>query len=146
MPQLDCPPRPFALDVHGQAETLVPWSAERQEAVARACPPVILTELDESCLRRPVGEPDVMRAQLARLIEFAELPNTTFQVAPFDMGEHRPFDLPVTVLTLPNRQLMTYAESAQRGHLDREGVTASLILTAYHQMQADALSQTASVA
>ncbi|MFJ5676364.1 Scr1 family TA system antitoxin-like transcriptional regulator [Streptomyces sp. NPDC093097] len=107
---------------------------------------MVLTVLDESCLRRPVGEPAVMRAQLARLIEFAELPNTTLQVAPFSMGEHRPFDLPVTVLTLPKRQLMTYAESAQRGRLDRESVAASPILTTYHQMHAVALSQKAPVA
>lgn len=56
-----------------------------------------------------------MGAQLARLTEFAELPNTVLQIAPFDMGHRRPFDLPITVLTASDRSLMSYAESAQRG-------------------------------
>ncbi|MEU7635538.1 helix-turn-helix transcriptional regulator [Streptomyces sp. NPDC039016] len=129
-----------------EADERVSLVAKRQAAIARPRPPMVLAVLDESCLRRPVGGSAVMDAQLAHLIEFAELPNTTLQIAPFSMGEHRPFDLPVTVLTLPNRQLMAYAESAQQGHLDRESVSTSLILTAYHQMQADALSQTASLA
>ncbi|MFE6687634.1 Scr1 family TA system antitoxin-like transcriptional regulator [Streptomyces sp. NPDC057743] len=129
-----------------EADERVSLVAKRQAAVTRPRPPMVLAVLDESCLRRPVGGTAVMNAQLDRLLEFARMPNTTLQVAQFEMGEHRPFDLPVTVLTLPNRQLMTYAESAQRGHLDRESDAAAVILTAYHQMQAEALSQTASVA
>ncbi|MGG7572559.1 helix-turn-helix domain-containing protein [Streptomyces sirii] len=129
-----------------EAHERVSLIAKRQAAIARPRPPMILAVLDESCLRRPVGGAAVMDPQLDRLLEFARLPNTTLQVAPFGMAEHRSFDLPVTVLTLPNRQLMTYAESAQRGHLDRETESAAPILTAYHQMQVEALSQTASVA
>lgn len=87
-----------------------------------------------------------MEAQLARLVEFAELPNTVLQVAPFDLGTRRPFNLPITVLTLPDRSLMSYAESAQRGHLERESTSVVPILTAYHQLQAEAPSQAESVA
>jgi len=87
-----------------------------------------------------------MNAQLARLLEFAEQPNTVLQVALFTMGERRPFDLPVTVLTMPDRSLMAYAESAQQGHLERESTSVLPLLTAYHQLQAEALSQAASVA
>lgn len=87
-----------------------------------------------------------MDAQLASLVEFAELPNTVLQVAPYNMGEHRPFDLPLYILTLPDRQLMSYAESAHRGHLERESSLVLPMLTAYHQLQAEARSQTSSVA
>ncbi|MFF9351313.1 Scr1 family TA system antitoxin-like transcriptional regulator [Streptomyces sp. NPDC014734] len=129
-----------------QASERVSLVVERQATLVRMPPPLVLVVLDESCLRRPVGGSAVMDGQLARLIEFAELPNTVLQIAPFDMGEHRPFDLPVTLVTLPDRQLMSYAESAQRGHLDRESVSVLPLLTAYHQLQAEALSQAASVA
>ncbi|WP_234442135.1 helix-turn-helix domain-containing protein [Streptomyces sp. NRRL S-1448] len=128
-----------------QADERVSLVAERQAALVRPRPPLILAVLDESCFRRPIGGPAVMEAQLARLAEFAELPNTTLQVAPFDMGERRPFDLPLYILTLPDRQLMSYAESAQRGHLERESTSVLPMLTAYHQLQAEALSQAASV-
>jgi transcriptional regulator with XRE-family HTH domain len=52
-------------------------------------PPVMLwTVLDEAVLRRRIGSADVMRAQLERLIEVAELPNVNVQVLPDDAGEH----------------------------------------------------------
>ncbi|MGI5351835.1 helix-turn-helix domain-containing protein [Streptomyces sp. CA-250714] len=129
-----------------QAHERVTLVAERQAALVRTPPPLVFAALDESCLRRPVGELAVMNAQLERLIEFAQLPNTVLQVAPFSMGAHRPFDLPVTVLTMPDRSLMSYAESAQRGHLERDNKFVLPMLTAYHQLQAEAPSQAESVA
>lgn len=129
-----------------QAAERIALVADRQASLVRRLAPLIFVVLDESCLRRPIGGPAVMDAQLAHLVEFAELPNTVLQVAPFDMGERRPFNLPVTVLTQPDRTLMSYAESAQRGYLERESTAVLPILTAYHQLQAEALSQAASVA
>lgn len=129
-----------------QAAERISLVRERQAAVKRTPPPLILAVLDESSIRRPVGDPAVMEAQLTSLIEFADLPNTVFQVAEFSMGHRRPFDLPVTVLTLPDRSLMSYAESAQRGHLERDTKFVLPILTAYHQLQAGALSQDVSIA
>ncbi|MCO8301415.1 helix-turn-helix transcriptional regulator [Streptomyces sp. RKCA744] len=128
-----------------QAHERVTLVAERQAALVRTRPPLVFVVLDESCLRRPIGEPAVMDAQLARLTEFAELPNTVLQVAPFTMGARRPFNLPVTILTMADRSLMSYAESAQRGHLERDGKFVLPVLTAYHQLQAEACSQAESV-
>ncbi|MFD7019599.1 helix-turn-helix domain-containing protein [Streptomyces sp. NPDC059928] len=129
-----------------QADERVSLVAERQAALVRASPPLVFVVLDESCIRRPIGEPSTMTAQLDRLLAFAELPNTVLQIAPFDLGERRPFDLPVTVLTLADRSLMSYAESSQRGHLERESTAVLPLLAAYHQLQAEACSQAASVA
>ncbi|MHB9860072.1 helix-turn-helix domain-containing protein [Streptomyces sp. YIM S03343] len=129
-----------------QARERVTIVAERQAALVRKPPPLVFVVLDESCLRRPIGTAAVMDSQLASLVRFAELPNTVLQVAPFSMGARRPFDLPITVLTLPDRSLMSYAESAQRGHLERESAFVLPTLTAYHQLQAEAPSQATSVA
>ncbi|GAA2683918.1 helix-turn-helix transcriptional regulator [Streptomyces lunalinharesii] len=129
-----------------QADERVSIVAERQTALDRTRLPLIFAVLDESCIRRPVGSREVMEAQFERLLEFAELPNSVFQIAPYSMGEHRPFDLPLYVLTLPDRSLVSYAESAQRGHLERESPSVLPLLAAYHQLQAEALSQAASVA
>ncbi|RPK60332.1 Helix-turn-helix domain protein [Streptomyces sp. ADI96-02] len=128
-----------------QAQERIALVAERQAALVRNNPPLVFAMLDESCIRRPIGGRAVMGAQLERLTEFAELSNTVLQVATFDMAERRPFDLPVTVLTLADRSLMSYAESAQRGQLERESTSVLPLLTAYHQMQAVAPSQAASV-
>ncbi|MET3984092.1 hypothetical protein ABIC27_001959 [Streptomyces sp. PvR034] len=124
----------------------VAFLAERQTALERARPPMVFVVMDESCIRRRVGGPEIMAAQLERLAEFAARPNTVLQVAPFDIGERRPFDLPVNLLTLPDRAVVAYAESQMRGHLDRESPSVLPMLTAYHQLQAEALSQATSVA
>jgi hypothetical protein len=129
-----------------QANERVELVTQRQAALARSPAPLISAVLDESCVLRPMGDAAIMHAQFARLLEFAELPNTVLQIAPFRMGARRPFSLPVTVLTMPDRTLMSYAESAHRGHLERETNFVLPIVAAYHQLQAEALSQAASVA
>lgn len=129
-----------------QAEERLALLAERQASLDRTPPPLVYAVLDESCIRRPVGGSGVMAAQLDRLVEFAELPSTVLQVGPFDLGARRPFDLPIYLLTLPDRSVVSYAESAHRGHLERESTFVLPMLTAYHQLQAEALSQADTVA
>lgn len=129
-----------------QADERVAFLAKRQAALARERPPMVFVAMDESCIRRPVGGPDVMDAQLAHLVEFAELPHTVVQIAPFAMGELRPFNLPVNLLTLVDRSMLAYAETHGQGHVDRESAAVLPLLTAYNQLQAESLSQAASVA
>ncbi|MFK0289512.1 helix-turn-helix transcriptional regulator [Streptomyces sp. NPDC090442] len=129
-----------------QANERIAIVAERQATLDRSRPPLVFVVLDESCIRRPMGEASVMEQQLEHIIAFAGLPDTVVQVAHFAMGDRRPFNLPITVLTLPDRSLMSYAESAQRGHLERDSASVVPILRAYHQLQAESLSQADSVA
>lgn len=129
-----------------QAEERVSFLAQRQAALTRARPPMLIVVMDESCIRRPIGGPEVMESQIQKLADIAALPNTVLQVAPFGIGERRPFNLPVNLLTLPDRSMVSYAESHSQGNVDRESASVLPLLTAYHQLQAEALSQTASVA
>ncbi|MFG2597050.1 Scr1 family TA system antitoxin-like transcriptional regulator [Streptomyces sp. NPDC048462] len=129
-----------------QADERVSFLAERQAALARSRPPMVFVILDESCIRRPIGGAALMGAQLDRLVEFAALPNTLLQVAPYEIGERRTFDLPVNLLTLSDRSVLCYAESQAQGHVDRETTSVVPMLTAYHQLQGEAMSPAASVA
>ncbi|MFE7262479.1 helix-turn-helix domain-containing protein [Streptomyces sp. NPDC057592] len=129
-----------------QAAERVAFLAERQAALVRPRPPMMMVVMDESCIHRRVGGGEVMAAQLDRLVEFAALPNTVLQIAPFDMGERRTFNLPMNLLTLSDMSVIAYAESQMRGHLERDTTSVFPLLTAYHQLQAEALSQAASVA
>ncbi|MFE6775396.1 Scr1 family TA system antitoxin-like transcriptional regulator [Streptomyces sp. NPDC057702] len=128
------------------AEERVALVAERQKALVRHRPPVVMVVMDESCIRRRVGGEEVMREQLAHLEEFAERPNTTLQIAPYEIGERRPFDLPVNLLTMTDRTVVAYAESHAQGHLERESGFVLGALADYHQLQAESLSQAESVA
>jgi transcriptional regulator with XRE-family HTH domain len=61
---------------------------KRQDILMGADPPRVWSVMDEAALRRPLGGRHVMRAQLNRLIEAAELPHVTLQVVPFSRGGH----------------------------------------------------------
>ncbi|WP_275467721.1 DUF5753 domain-containing protein [Streptomyces noursei] len=129
-----------------QAEERVSFLAKRQAAMERTRLPTLLVVMDESCVRRQVGGPEVMNAQLDRLVQFAELPNSVLQIAPYDIGERRTFDLPMNLLTMSDLSVIAYAESQLRGHVERDTAAVLPLLTAYHQLQAEALPQAASVA
>ncbi|MGW1180830.1 helix-turn-helix domain-containing protein [Streptomyces drozdowiczii] len=128
-----------------QAEERIALVLERQATLMRPRPPLVFAVVDESCLLQEVGGPEVMKAQLERLEELAALPNWFLHVAPFSLGERRAFHLPVNLLTLADRSVVAYAESEAQGHVERETSLVVPMLTAYHQLQGESLSQAASV-
>ncbi|SDB92729.1 Helix-turn-helix domain-containing protein [Streptomyces sp. LaPpAH-199] len=128
-----------------QADQRLALLMERQQALIRPIPPVIIAVLDESCIRRTVGGSAVMEAQLQHLADFAAQSHTMLQIAPFDIGERRPFNRAVNLLTLPDRSLVSYVESETQGHLDRELTSVLPVMRGYHQSQAASLSQAESV-
>ncbi|MFH8611210.1 helix-turn-helix domain-containing protein [Streptomyces sp. NPDC018029] len=69
-------------------ERYVALRMERQSLLAREDAPRLWVVMDETALRRPVGGADVMREQIDRLLEAAELPHVTLQVATFAAGPH----------------------------------------------------------
>ncbi|MFD3974295.1 helix-turn-helix domain-containing protein [Streptomyces cyaneofuscatus] len=128
-----------------QADERVAFLMARQAALLRDVPPVLIAVLDESCIRRPVGGPEVMEAQLQYLIDFAAQPHTTLQISPYSVGERRPFNRSVNLLTLQDRSVVSYVESETQGYLDREISSVVPLVRAYHQSQNVSLSQTDSV-
>lgn len=58
----------------------------RQQLLYAENAPLFEAVVDESVLHRVVGSRAVMRAQLERLLELAELPKVTLQVIPYDAG------------------------------------------------------------
>ncbi|MFG3013140.1 helix-turn-helix domain-containing protein [Streptomyces cinerochromogenes] len=78
-------------DPHAPAETTerrVALRLRRQELLSRPEPPRLWVVMDETVLRRPVGGPGVMRAQIDHLIEVNRLPHVTVQLMPFANGPH----------------------------------------------------------
>lgn len=61
--------------------------------------------VDEAALRRPIGGPEVMRAQVERLIEATRQPNVTLQVLPFEVGGHAAEGGAFTLLRFPEHDL-----------------------------------------
>ncbi|MFI6483096.1 helix-turn-helix domain-containing protein [Nonomuraea sp. NPDC050663] len=61
--------------------------------------------LDESCVRRSPGGPEVLRDQLDHLLTMAALPNVTLQIMPFDRGGHAAAGGPFSLLRFPQPEL-----------------------------------------
>ena len=76
----------FALP-SGEVDRRIEIYRLRQEVLTRDSPPRVSVVIDESVLRRKVGESSVMRAQLEHLAVVSELPNVEIRVLPLN-GEH----------------------------------------------------------
>jgi transcriptional regulator with XRE-family HTH domain len=61
---------------------------QRQDLLTREGAPRIWAVMDETALRRPIGGPEVMRAQIDKLLQVTKLAHVTLQVIPFSSGPH----------------------------------------------------------
>ncbi|MER5862229.1 helix-turn-helix transcriptional regulator [Kitasatospora sp. NPDC002040] len=129
-----------------QADARVATLAARQRGLERTPAPVVHAVIDESCLYRPVGGPAVMARQLKHLESLSERSNVILQVAPYSLAEDHPFSHPVVLLTMPNRAILGYTETLQRGYLERDSETVATWAGAFDRLQVDALSKGASQA
>jgi transcriptional regulator with XRE-family HTH domain len=72
-----------------ETERHVALRMERQSLLTNENAPRFWVVMDETVVRRPVGDsPEVMRAQIDRLLDAADLPNVTLQIAEFVSGHH----------------------------------------------------------
>jgi hypothetical protein len=129
-----------------EADERTEYLAARQVLLNQKSPPVFHAVLEEGCLLRAVGGPQVMEEQLRHLEELAQRPNITMQVAPFSLGENLSFTLPVVLLDLPDHSVVGYAESTAKGHLERSRATVTAWARQYDHLLVEALPTAASLA
>jgi transcriptional regulator with XRE-family HTH domain len=70
----------------------------RQQSLTGPEPPHLWAVVSEAALRQQIGGAEVMRNQLHRLVEAAELDNVTLQVLPYDAGAHAGVNGSFTIL------------------------------------------------
>jgi Domain of unknown function (DUF5753) len=100
-----------------EIEQLVKVRMARQDALTRDDPLQLWAIIDEGALRRPVGGPAVMAAQLDRLAEVASLPQLVIQVLPTKVGGHPGMSGAFAVLRFgePSGVDVVYIESQASG-------------------------------
>lgn len=79
-------------------------SREHRADRLRTGAPLLWVVLGEEALRRTVGGPQILRGQLVRLRELAELPNVTVQVMPLSGGAHTALGMTFHLLDLGSSQ------------------------------------------
>jgi hypothetical protein len=101
---------------------------------------------DEAVIRRMVGGPQVMKAQLRRLLEMLAVPGVTLQVLPFESGAHAGLRGPFSILEFVDRTDSRVAHVESVGgflYLEKEREVRSCA-DAFDRLRAAALSPGAS--
>ncbi|MFC1420588.1 helix-turn-helix domain-containing protein [Streptacidiphilus cavernicola] len=89
----------------GEVDRRINVRTRRQKLLADGNGPRLWAVVDEAALRRPVGGPAVMKLQVQRLIDAAEMPNVVVQVMPFRFGGHAAESGAFTILRFPEQDL-----------------------------------------
>lgn len=89
---------------------LVAARMARQNLLRSDQPPELWTVVDEVALRRLVGGPEVMRAQLSALADRSQPKNITVQVIPLEAGAHPGMNAAFTILHLQEVSDVVYVE------------------------------------
>jgi transcriptional regulator with XRE-family HTH domain len=106
-------------DAEGVA-ALVELRTKRWDQLNREDAPQFSFILDEPVIHRLVGGPSVMRRQLRRLSEVAELPNVTIEIVPLSVGLHPGTSGPFEIIQLADAsdEYVVYLEGARNELID----------------------------
>ncbi|NKZ03851.1 helix-turn-helix domain-containing protein [Actinomadura latina] len=126
-----------------EAEATTKARMKRQEILTRDDPPYLWILIDQEVLDCPVAGSEVMRGQLARLLEVAELPHVCVRVVLRESGWHPGHDGPFQVLRIRGREV-AYAGAQIGGRLIEAGDQADTLTIRFDQIGANALSRAAS--
>ncbi len=108
----------------------------------------LVTVVDETVLRRPIGGVEVMRDQLRHVVRQAALPSVCFQVVPVSLGVHEGMTGSFTVLEFaePDEPAIAYLETAvNAAHVHKEAEVRGYRLV-FDRLRSAALSPRDSVA
>ncbi|MFI5792640.1 helix-turn-helix domain-containing protein [Streptomyces sp. NPDC051677] len=94
-----------------EIERWVEVKQRRQERLSGERPLHLHAVIWEAALRQQIGGPEVMRAQLERLLEHAELPNVRLQVLPFRAGAHPCISGPFSILSFAEGEALDVVQS-----------------------------------
>ncbi|MET9849199.1 helix-turn-helix domain-containing protein [Streptomyces ossamyceticus] len=119
---------------------LVAARMERQRILEREQPPLAWAILDEAVLHRPIGGPEVMRGQLARLLGFTGHRWMRVQVLPYRAGEHTSLDGAFNLLRFEDDPDIIYTEDLISGHMTANPDAIREAARRYAHLQAAALS------
>ena len=129
-----------------EIDNLVAARLARQIILARDEPPAPLlwALIDEGVLHRPVAPAEVMRDQLARLVELSRRPNVTVQVLPYSAGGHTGLLGAFTIADLGGNPGTVNVEDITDGRVFEDPSMVSRVTLRYKSLQSEALPKGAS--
>ncbi|MEU6765217.1 helix-turn-helix transcriptional regulator [Streptomyces sp. NPDC046853] len=107
----------LGVDQPDRTSEFVAARMERQRILEREDPPALWVVLGEAVLHQEVGSREVMRGQLARLLEFRDHPWVQVQVLPYSVGQHTGMMGAFNLLRFEDNPDLFYAESYDSAHM-----------------------------
>jgi hypothetical protein len=124
-----------------ELERRVAMRLERQAIFAReAGSPMYWVVIHEGVLRHVVGSPQIMQAQLGRLIEAADSPDILIQVLPYSASDHPGTDGPILVFDFAGAPSSGYTECKGGGMIVEQPEQVAGLVTSMNLIRAAALS------
>ncbi|GAA5081148.1 helix-turn-helix domain-containing protein [Streptomyces similanensis] len=121
-------------------EALVEARLDRQRILDRQDAPLMWVVLSEAVLHQEVGGHDVMRGQLAHLLEVQDRDWLRVQILPFEVGAHTGLMGSYTMLRFDSDPDIVYTEDFVQGHMTANPEAVKEGSLRYDLMQAAALS------
>jgi transcriptional regulator with XRE-family HTH domain len=114
---------------------------QRQGLLGRTPPPHMTVIVSQNALEWPVGSPDIMRAQLARLLEISEEPHIVLRVVPrnWKVGAHAGLNGSFQILSGDDFGEVAYTESPGSGRLVSSPADVRTYGIRYERISAKAL-------
>ncbi|MER5762699.1 helix-turn-helix transcriptional regulator [Streptomyces sp. NPDC002082] len=119
---------------------------ERQRIMDRGEPPLMWVVLSEAVLHQEIGGREVMREQLAHLLELRKREWVKVQILPFEVGAHAGLPGTFTVLRFDDDPDLVYTEDFVQGHMTANPQALREGSLRYDHLQAAALSVEGSAA
>ncbi|MFE2362347.1 helix-turn-helix domain-containing protein [Streptomyces virginiae] len=124
----------------GDLDAKVAARMERQRILDRENPPLMWIVLSEAVLHQEIGGRDVMRNQLAHLLDLRGREWVRVQILPFEAGAHVGLDGAFTVLRFDDTPDIVYTEDFVQGHMTANPQALREGSLRYDHLQAAALS------
>jgi transcriptional regulator with XRE-family HTH domain len=133
-------------DGEDAVERTVSARIERQAILTRPKPPKVWYVVHEGVLRHVIGDREVMRDQLDKLIKAAETPGIVIQVLPYSAHDHAGVEGPLYIYERAGQPQVAYSECFGGARLIEDQSEVSDLTTVVAMLRAAALSPRDSVA
>ncbi|WP_239154216.1 DUF5753 domain-containing protein [Amycolatopsis sp. FDAARGOS 1241] len=123
-----------------EVEGLVAARLARQLVLSRRDGPNVHLLIEETALRRVVGDLATMRIQLDNLLSVSNRSNVTLQVVPFSAGDHPGLEGPSVLLEFVDEPTLAHAETRSASSFIEDEVPINRVKVAWRGLLAVALS------
>jgi transcriptional regulator with XRE-family HTH domain len=123
-----------------EVEGLVAARLGRQLVLSRRDGPEVHLLIEDTALRRVVGDLPTMRVQLDNLLSVARRSNVTLQVVPFAAGGHPGLEGPLVLLDFADQPTLAHAETRSASSFIEDEAPINRVKVAWRGLLAVALS------